>query len=79
MSGTEITMALQLIVAGALMAWDRLRGKKTLILHVEEPDFIQHLLPVVKAFRDKTKSISYYIATDYMAFASGVPLTTQTS
>lgn len=47
------------------MFLDKLRGKKIIILDIEETTFIPHIFPIVKALKEKTSNISYYIATHY--------------
>jgi CDP-glycerol glycerophosphotransferase (TagB/SpsB family) len=59
---------LQLVVVGILMMWERLHGKKILILYIEELGFIQYILPVVETLKKNKTPISFYIATDYVSF-----------
>ena len=47
------------------MIIDRLKGKKIIILDIEELTFIPYILPIVESLRKKTNRISYYIATHY--------------
>jgi hypothetical protein len=48
------------------MAADKLRGRKVIIVFVEELGFIQFLLPIVDELKRKAaQSISFYIATEH--------------
>lgn len=49
----------------ASMALERRRGRKTAIVCVEEPGYVQYLLPVVDALKKRGLPLSWYIATDY--------------
>lgn len=49
----------------ARMLLDKLAGKKTIILDIEETTFIPYILPIVKSLKKKSNKISYYIATYY--------------
>lgn len=62
------SIILQLMIIATSMTLDRWRGKKILILYIEELGFIQYILPVVEALKKKNPPISYYIATDYISF-----------
>lgn len=63
------------------MQLDKLKGKKIIILDIEETTFIPHIFPLVKILKEKTNSISYYIATHYEGDPAfeifGVPLSKQ--
>lgn len=47
------------------MLADRIKGKKIIILDIEETSFIPYILPIYNALIKKTNKISYYIATHY--------------
>ncbi len=48
------------------MTAERLRGKRVVIVFVEEPGFVQFLLPIVNQLKQKAgNGIGWYIATDY--------------
>jgi CDP-Glycerol:Poly(glycerophosphate) glycerophosphotransferase len=47
------------------MSADKFVGKKIIILDIEETTFIPYILPIVKALKERTNKISYYIATHY--------------
>jgi len=47
------------------MLFDKLKEKKIIILDIEELSFIPYILPVYNSLKEKTDSISYYIATHY--------------
>lgn len=47
------------------MFLDKFSGRKILILDIEELSFIPYILPIYKALKLKTSSISYYLATHY--------------
>jgi hypothetical protein len=47
------------------MLMDKLKGKKIIILDIEETTFIPYILPIVRSLKRKTEKISYYIATHY--------------
>lgn len=50
------------------MARDKLKGSRIIIVFVEEPGFIQFLLPVVEELkRRRGSSISWYLATEHAA------------
>lgn len=63
------------------MLIDKLRGKKIIILDIEEISFIPYILPIVNSLKEKTNNISYYIATHYKGNEAlkpfGVPLNKQ--
>lgn len=44
---------------------DKLKGRKIIILDIEETTFIPYILPIVNSLKNKTNKISYYIATNY--------------
>lgn len=48
------------------MFLDKLRGKKIIILDVEELSFIPYILPIYQALQTRTNSVSYYIGTHYI-------------
>jgi len=48
------------------MLADRIKGKKIIILDIEETSFIPYILPIYNALIKKTNKISYYIATHYI-------------
>lgn len=48
------------------MLADRIKGKKIIILDIEETSFIPYILPIYNALIKKTSNISYYIATHYI-------------
>ncbi len=47
------------------MQIDKLRGKKIIILDIEELAFIPYILPIYESLKSKTTDISYYIGTYY--------------
>ncbi|MBL0109140.1 MAG: CDP-glycerol glycerophosphotransferase family protein [Ignavibacteria bacterium] len=47
------------------MIIDRLKGKKIIILDIEELTFIPYIFPIVESLKKKSSGISYYIATHY--------------
>ncbi len=47
------------------MLKDKLGGKKIIILDIEELSFIPYILPIYNVLLERTKKISYYIATHY--------------
>lgn len=47
------------------MIIDKLKGKKIIILDIEELTFIPYILPVVNSLKQKSNKISYYIASHY--------------
>lgn len=47
------------------MMIDKLKGKKIIVLDIEELTFIPYINPILKSLRKKTNRISYYIATHY--------------
>lgn len=49
----------------AKMMIDRLKGKKIIILDIEELTFIPYIFPIVESLKKKTGRISFYIATHY--------------
>lgn len=63
------------------MFLDKLKGKKVIILDIEETSLVPYILPIVNALKEKTGSISYYLATHYIgdtAFdAFNIPLENQ--
>lgn len=63
------------------MLIDKIRGKKIIILDIEETTFVPYILPIVSSLKEKTKKISYYIATHYRGNDNlkpfGVPLNKQ--
>lgn len=48
------------------MLADRLKGKKVIILDIEEITFVPYILPIFESLNQKTDRISYYIATHYI-------------
>jgi len=48
------------------MLLDKLKGKKIIILDIEETSFVPYILPIVSTLKEKTNSISYYLATHYI-------------
>lgn len=55
------------------MAVDKLKGRKVVIVFVEEPGFIQFLLPIVEGLRRSGgASISLYIATEHSDYADAL-------
>lgn len=63
------------------MLADKLTGKKIVILDIEETTFIPYILPIYNALNQKTKKISYYIASHYTGSDQlkvfGIPLKKQ--
>lgn len=47
------------------MIIDKVRGKKIIILDIEELSFIPYIFPVYESLKKKTQQISYYISTFY--------------
>ncbi len=55
------------------MTAERLSGKRVVIVFVEEPGFVQFLLPIVDQLKQKAVGgISWYIATDYAELESAM-------
>ena len=48
------------------MSADILKGKKIIILDIEETSFVPYILPIYNELNKKTNKISYYIATHYI-------------
>lgn len=63
------------------MLADRIRGKKIIILDIEETTFIPYIFPIYKALKQRTNKISYYIASHYTGNDQlkefGIPLSKQ--
>ena len=55
------------------MILDKLRGKKIIILDIEETTFVPYILPIFNSLKKKTDKISYYIATYYECNESLLP------
>ena len=64
------SLSLQLIFIGILMLLDRFRGKKIIIIDLEEITFIPYILPIIEALKLKSFKISYYIATNHIYFGA---------
>ena len=47
------------------MLADKIKGKKIIILDIEEMSFIPYMIPIVNLLKQKTDKISYYIETHY--------------
>lgn len=47
------------------MQLDKLKGKKIVILDIEEISLIQYILPIYNSLKNKTSGISFYIASHY--------------
>ncbi|HMS32638.1 MAG TPA: CDP-glycerol glycerophosphotransferase family protein [Ignavibacteria bacterium] len=47
------------------MLADKIKGKKIIILDIEETTFIPYIFPIYNALNQKTNKISYYIASHY--------------
>lgn len=63
------------------MIIDKLKGKKIIILDIEETTFVPYILPIINSLKEKTKKISYYIGTNYKGSEAlkplGVPVSKQ--
>ncbi|MBP9191433.1 MAG: CDP-glycerol glycerophosphotransferase family protein [Ignavibacteria bacterium] len=57
--------ALKILELQSRMLRDKLRGKKIIILDIEELSLIPYILPIYNFLKSKTNKISYYIATHY--------------
>jgi len=55
------------------MLLDKLRGKKIIILDIEETTFVPYILPIFNSLKKKTDKISYYVATYYEDNESLIP------
>jgi hypothetical protein len=58
----------QLFFVSYQMAIDKLRGRKIIILYIEELGFIQYILPIVESLKKHESFLSYYIATNYKKY-----------
>jgi len=65
----------------AKMMIDKMKGKKIVILDIEETTFIPYIFPILKALKERTNKISYYIGTHYKGEKEikqlGIPLGNQ--
>ena len=80
---SQISDASKIFKIKSQMLMDKIRCKKIIILDIEETTFIPYILPIVKKLKEKTDSVSYYIATHYKGDPAleifGVPLNKQFS
>lgn len=52
------------------MALDKLKGKRIIVIDMEEITFIPYILPVINALKSKSGNSSYYLATNYIYIGS---------
>jgi len=62
---TKPSSKYRILEVNSKMLLDKLKGKKIIILDLEELSFIPYILPIYEALQKKSSAISYYVATHY--------------
>ena len=65
---TTLLLVPQIFFVSFQMVIDKLRGRKIIILYIEELGFIQYILPIVESLKKHESFLSYYIATNYKKY-----------